>query len=94
MKTIYKYPFEIKDVVELRMQKGAKLLSVQDQKGAACAWALVDPTAELENRKLRIFGTGHPVPEEELVNLEYFTTFQMHYDRGDLVWHVFTYKEN
>lgn len=93
MKTIYKYSFEINDVVELKMPKGAQLLSVQDQEGTACAWALIDPSEELVNFKLRIFGTGHPIPEEELVNLEYFVTFQMFYDRGNLVWHIFTYKE-
>jgi hypothetical protein len=53
-KTAY---FESK--VELMMQKGAKILHVDEQEGIARLWAQVDINEEQEQRNLLIFGTGH-----------------------------------
>ena len=41
------------------MPKGAKVLSVHIQRGMAQMWALVDPTAEVEERQFVAIGTGH-----------------------------------
>lgn len=46
-------------------------------------WALVDPAAEYEQRKIAIYGTGNPVPEE---SGEFIGTV---IQPGLFVWHVF-----
>ena len=94
MKKIFKYPFVVDDVVELKMPKGAQLLSIQFQDEQLCAWALVDPDENLETRKLRIIGTGHPVFDDDLEDTEFFTTVQVVFQEQNLVWHIFIYKEN
>jgi hypothetical protein len=85
MHAIFKYPFDVADDVRLEVPKGARILTVQEQAGRACAWALVDPGAPISSKDLLIRGTGQPVDAEELG--EYLCTFQMH--GGRLVFHVF-----
>lgn len=82
--TIYKYSLMLTDYHQTWLPQGAKLLSVQMQNGAPVLWALVDPSAQLEIREIRVYGTGHPVPNagEHLVHID---TIQ----DGSLVWHVF-----
>ena len=46
-------------------------------------WALVDPDAPMESRRIRTYGTGGRVPD----NLEWLGTFQL--DGGGLVFHAF-----
>lgn len=85
--TIWKFPLDIADEVRVRMPAGAKVLSVGDQCGTLCLWALVDPEAPKEMRHFIIHGTGHPVlptPFGELVHLGTVVQFG-----GDFVWHVF-----
>jgi len=81
---IYKYPIEPNDLIAIEMPKGARVLSVQAQRGVPCIWALVDPDAETAIRCFRIYGTGHPVSKPVL---PYVGTFQSH--GGDLVFHLF-----
>lgn len=106
MKTIWKFPFEIGNVIEIEMPVGAIVLHVDIQKqitnqeyaviagistGASveqevlCVWALVNPEANKEIRKFRLFGTGHPFPEDE--DLIHVGSFQM--EQGKLVFHLF-----
>jgi hypothetical protein len=68
--TIYKYPFEIQDYVELALPHGAELLHVDFQREVPCLWALVDPKAPLTRRRIRVAGTGHPI-EEAANNLQF-----------------------
>lgn len=93
MKVIWKYPLELvrpdgwltaSPTVE--MPAGAQILTMQLQGRTPTLWALVD-TAESRNevRKLRIFGTGHPLPSTEL---EHLGTFQ----HEAFVFHVFEEK--
>ena len=63
---------------------GAEILTVQEQYGEPKLWALVDPSAEKEERKFVVYGTGHPVKENPG---KYINTFQM--NGGTLVFHVF-----
>lgn len=83
--TIHKYPIEVTDYATITMPTRSRLLSVQVRNGVPCVWALVDPTAELVERRLRVFGTGHPVDVGG--GCPFVGTFQLH--GGALVFHVF-----
>jgi hypothetical protein len=85
MRTIYKYPVEVRDTFTLSLPKGAEILTVQEQRGSVFMWALVDRDAESEERSFRLAGTGHPI--EDGLDLRHVGTFQMH--GGVLVFHVF-----
>ena len=86
--TIYKYALKVEDFVSMLMPPGAKVLCVQTQRGAPHIWALVDPARAdlsiLEERRFRIYGTGHKL--ESPVG-HYIGTFQI--AGGDLAFHVF-----
>lgn len=86
MKTIYKYPLPIEDVVSIDMPVGAEVLTVQMQRGEPQLWALVpiDTWAPKERRLFRVAGTGHPIGSKVR---RYIGTFQLL--NGDLVFHVF-----
>jgi hypothetical protein len=81
---IYKYPFKLASEVNIVLPFEARPLTVQEQNGVLCLWALVDPAEEkMQPRRFRIFGTGHDI--ERVESMFYLTTLQM----GALVWHVF-----
>lgn len=85
---IWKFPLEVTDRQELRLPVASKILTVQTQRGVPCLWALVnEETAANSLRKIAIYGTGNPLPDNPG---EYIATFQMH--GGDLVFHVFEVK--
>lgn len=81
--TIYKYPIDIRDEQLVKMPKDAKILTVQMQGDNPTLWALVDEKAEKEYRKIRIIGTGHPIPDAD--SLTYIGTIQ----ERMFLWHVF-----
>ncbi len=83
MKTIYKYSLDATGEQVIKMPKGAQVLTVQNQHGCAVLWALVEKTAEIENRTFLVYGTGYEVTKEG----KYIGTFQLH--QGSLVFHVF-----
>ena len=83
MKTIWK--FVVEPACSIDMPAGAQVLSVREQGGAICLWALVDPAAPLEARRFIWVGTGHRMPDE--APLTYLGTG--HLDQGALVFHVF-----
>lgn len=85
MMTIRKYQLEVTDEQEIELPNTHRLLSVQEQNGTPCLWALVDPDAASMKRMLRIFGTGQPI--KEYPNADFLGTFQLH--GGRLVFHVF-----
>ena len=87
--SIYKYELEITDNQNILLPIGAQILTVQNQNGKACLWALVDPNKETEARHIEIFGMGQPVLSDMGTSREYISTFQMH--GGQLVFHVFEY---
>jgi hypothetical protein len=82
MKRIYKYPLEITGVQPVDMPAGAKLLSVANQNGTLCLWAMVDTDAPNDRRVIVICGTGHAMDDAGLI---FIGTVLM----GPLVWHVF-----
>jgi hypothetical protein len=84
---VFKYGFNISDEVVLEMPQGAILLTVAQQgmqRHALQLWAQVTPDNPLVKRKLRVYGTGHP-----MVHMPgaYITSVQM--NGGMLVWHIF-----
>ena len=84
-KTIYKYDLNIADEQVVMMPAGATILSCQVQSGVPKLWALVDSSAGYnEDRKIMLFGTGHPVPD---MPLTFIDTFQLR--GGGIIFHVF-----
>lgn len=82
-KTIYKYPtptsFDPVRTIELPI--GAEIVTVGlDPVGEFCMWALVDPTAEPENRMFVLVGTGHPITHD----VNYIGSIK----DGQFMWHI------
>jgi hypothetical protein len=80
--TIWKFTLELTDLQGMEMPSGARILTVAAQGSSVCLWAHVDPEAPRETRTIRLYGTGHPMPENPGV---YLGTFQM----APLVFHAF-----
>lgn len=89
MKTIWKFPVKINDEFSLAMPAGARVLSVQDQRGGTVMWALVDDSAPKVERRFFVRGTGHPC--DGLDHAVFVGTFQLH--GGAIVFHLFEDKE-
>lgn len=84
-KVIYKYPLQIEDNQVFEVPKGAIILCVQIQREEPVLYALVDPSAETEEREFQVTGTGHELIDD--VSRVYLGTIQLR--GGDLVFHVF-----
>lgn len=83
MRTIWKFPLKVTDRQFVNMPLNAEILTVQNQNGAACLWALVDPEQQIvEARAFEVIGTGNPIGDGRR---RYIGTFQ----QPPLVWHVF-----
>lgn len=85
MKRVYKYPVEISDIQTINLPLGAQILSVQVQNGSPYIWACVNPSADSEPRRFRLYGTGHNIECNNL--LKHIGTFQLF--GGRLVYHLF-----
>ncbi|MFA4945119.1 MAG: hypothetical protein WC789_10525 [Lentisphaeria bacterium] len=86
MQTIYKYTLSPTEEQTIPMPSPARVLSVDEQRGAVCAWALVDTDAALVPVRFRVHGTGHLVPL--LDGWRFIGTVVLH--AGALVLHVWT----
>jgi len=71
------------------MPSGAQIISVGTQSTIVFIWAIVDPEAQLTERRLGYFPTGSPLPAWDYVG----TAHVLNPDRPALgswlVWHVF-----
>lgn len=86
-KKIFKFPFPIRDVAEIAIQERHEILKIECQGDNAWLWAIVDANQQPDFiLRLRVFGTGHPLPPD-YSRQNYLTTFQ----QGPFVWHVFRY---
>lgn len=85
MKTIWKFTLGNGSPQRVSMPKGAEILAVQQQDGAAQLWALVDPSYGMETRYIEVYGTGQAIHEDMGVERRYVGTFQ----QPPFVWHVF-----
>jgi len=81
MKVIYKYPIDKETIM---LPEGAKILHIGLQNGTPRVRAIVDPETKLQKAYLFAFGTGIPLPANEM---EFIKTL-MCYD-GKLVLHIF-----
>ena len=91
MRTILKFPFDVRDP-DVYLPKGAQVRLVGWQGGdpaQLCIWAEVEcadgPSLEgvkLERWELRVFGTGHPMRDAYLTHLGSAIA-------GPFVWHVY-----
>ncbi len=82
MKTIYKYNLSCEDITQLRVPSDFQVLSVQEQRGELCIWALVDNDRVKDIRVFHVYGTGDKFEASDMIHIG---TVQM----GVLVWHVF-----
>ena len=83
---VWKYELEITDRQELPLPAGAVILSVANQRGKLCLWAMVNPIVITSIRCIEIIGTGHQI--QDLGGLKYIGTVVI----DPLVWHVFERK--
>lgn len=72
---IWKFELETTDMTGVDMPAGAKILTMQEQHGKPCIWALVDTCLPKENRVFCIHGTGHEVSSPHAK--EYVGTYQL-----------------
>ena len=84
MKTIYKYQLSVVERQSICMPEGAEVLTVQDQNGALCLWALIDPDNSQSERIIYMVGTGHKINADKG---NYVGTIQS--PDGTLILHVF-----
>jgi hypothetical protein len=82
---IYKYELKIEDYQVLQMPKGARVLSVGNQRGKLCLWAVCDQDAPASLRAFEIFGTGNPISEDRTIERTFIGTAIVE----PFVWHVF-----
>lgn len=88
MKAIYKYPLKITDGLQLELPKDSVVLSVAEQDSHIVLYALVDTVEkEKETHLIRIVSTGHPLPENFLLEFSFIGTVKMM--NGQLMFHVF-----
>lgn len=79
---IYKYVLNIVGWQPVSMPIGARVLSVGNQNGHLCMWAMVDPSKETELRGFFIIGTGNRITRDLG---QFVGTVQI----DQFVWHVF-----
>jgi len=82
--TIWKFTLQATDIQTIKMPKGAKILCVQTQNEIPCLWAIVDPSASMEDRTFSIYGTGHNI---DGYDRKYLGTFQLL--KGNFIGHLF-----
>lgn len=82
---IWKYELEITDVQSVQMPEGAKIISVANQGGVLCLWAMVDPMQATRKRAIVIIGTGNPIRSAGKIKLKFIGTALIE----QFVWHVF-----
>ena len=85
MHSVWKYTVPVADTFSIETRRGAKILSVAVQGDEVCIWAEVNPTAPVEERRFRMCGTGHPIPEDE--DRRFVGTVLLR--GGSLVFHLF-----
>lgn len=82
MKTIHKYRLKIVDYQSIETHIGAEIISVGEQDGNLCVWAMVDTKKPSVEKKIWVIGTGnYCAPSVE----GFVGTVAI----GPHVWHVF-----
>lgn len=82
---IWKYELEITaDMQVIEMPMCSTILSVANQDGKLCLWAMGDTARAKEERRIEIIGTGNPI-NHRLIERKFIGTVLV----GTFVWHVF-----
>lgn len=87
MYRVYKYTIENLGENEIEVPENFKPLSVQDQQGTLCLWAMVEVDSPKCKRVVHVIGTGFDISEGRHFHLVYLGTVQQR--GGEFVWHVF-----
>ena len=74
---IYKYDLRNTDKQVVMLPIGAKILTIQSQYEEPKLWAFVNPDAEIEQRHIEIFGTGHELIYDAGAERNYISTYQL-----------------
>jgi hypothetical protein len=83
MRAVWKFPLSLAvDEISLLMPQGSRPLAFDMQGDEPMLWALVDTDAPVEPRTFHITGTGHRLPEKDLLYIG--TCFEKPF-----VWHLF-----
>ncbi len=82
MKTVWKFPLELKGLQNILIPEGSEILHCAIHNRAVYLWALVDPSLPLQRREIEMIGTGNEAPHEER---KYISTII----DGAIVWHIF-----
>lgn len=85
-RVIWKYPLDVVDSQFVCAPRGAKFISVLNQRDRLVLYALVHPGPPFVDYKVQIRGTGHPIDYDIQQNYQFVGTVQ---DAGVYVWHVF-----
>ena len=84
MKTIWKFPIPVQDIIyRVMMPEGAEVLHFDVQNDQPTIWARVDPARSLVPHTFRLAGTGHLLNN---AGRHLGTCFH-----GPLVWHLFEF---
>jgi len=85
MKRIFKYPIQVTDHTRLTLPRGARILSVMNQREEIVLYALVEDSAyQNEAWEIEVRGTGHDA--SGLTDHTFLGTVEMH---QVLMFHVF-----
>lgn len=82
---IWKYELKVTDMQSVAMPGGAEILSVAEQNGMLCMWAMAEVNQRKVDRFIEIIGTGNPVPVDMGVDRKFIGTVVM----TPFEWHVF-----
>ena len=85
MRTIWKYQVPFTEQFSLDLPRGAEVLTMQLQREVPTIWVELDSDAPLISRTFALVGTGHPIPEDDV--LMYVGTFQV--QGGMFVYHLY-----
>lgn len=88
MKEIWKFLLLTCDWQQVPIPALGTILSVGQQHGGLCLWAVVDPDAPRIYRTIWIVGTGRPMPDEA-INGRFLGTVQIDFHGSLRVWHIF-----
>lgn len=78
------WKFALQMECTISMPLGSKVLHVHEQDGGVYVWAEVNPSQVMVDRHFRIYGTGHPMPDNAGAYLG-----TVHLSGGALVFHVY-----
>ena len=87
MRAVWKFTITPDTSRTIAMPAGSTVLAVQTLNGTPSLWALVDPSAPLEDRHFLLVATGEQF-DAEAKNAQYIATFQI-VEAHTLVFHLF-----